>query len=50
MLYPVFSRTGVWSYNWTPTSLGTVRIMIRAVDDSGNQQDLPTEITVTVVE
>jgi hypothetical protein len=42
--------TGVWSYNWTPTSLGTVRIMTRAVDDSGNQQDIPTEITVTVVE
>ncbi len=41
--------TGSWSYNWTPTSLGPVTIRSRAVDDSGNEQNPPTEITITVV-
>src|SRR5262245_16572983 len=39
-----------WNYIWTPTTLGQVTIKSRAVDDSGNQQDPPVEITVTVVE
>ncbi|HEU0176378.1 MAG TPA: right-handed parallel beta-helix repeat-containing protein [Blastocatellia bacterium] len=37
-----------WSFNWTPTTPGPVTIRSRAVDDSGNQQDPPAEITVTV--
>jgi len=41
--------TGAWSYNWTPTSTGSVTIRSRAVDDSGNAQNPPTEITVTVI-
>jgi hypothetical protein len=42
--------TSAWGYNWTPTSLGQVTIRSLAVDDSGNQQNPPAEITVTVVE
>jgi hypothetical protein len=42
--------TTSWNYSWTPTTLGPVTIRSRAVDDSGNQQDSPAEITVTVVE
>src|SRR5262245_32382409 len=42
--------TTSWNYSWTPTTLGQVTIKSRAVDDSGNQQDPPAEITVTVVE
>jgi hypothetical protein len=41
--------TGAWNYSWTPTSLGPVTIRSSAVDDSGNQQNPPTQITVTVV-
>jgi hypothetical protein len=37
-----------WSYNWTPTTPGPAPIRSRAVDDSGNVQDPPAEITVTV--
>ncbi|HEY6401326.1 MAG TPA: N,N-dimethylformamidase beta subunit family domain-containing protein, partial [Blastocatellia bacterium] len=39
-----------WSYYWTPTAPGPVTILSRAVDDSGNPQNPPTEITVTVTE
>jgi Big-like domain-containing protein len=42
--------TTAWSFNWTPTIPGPVTIRSRAVDDSGNQQDPPAEITVTVRE
>ncbi|MGJ5673044.1 MAG: N,N-dimethylformamidase beta subunit family domain-containing protein [Nostochopsis sp.] len=37
-----------WSYNWTPSTTGTVTIKSRAIDDSGNIQTTPTEVTVTV--
>jgi nitrous oxidase accessory protein NosD len=37
-----------WSYDWTPDMAGLATIKSRAVDDSGNQQDPPAEITVTV--
>jgi len=37
-----------WSYNWTPSSVGSVTIRSRAVDDSGNIQTLGTAVTVTV--
>jgi hypothetical protein len=42
--------TNTWSYNWTPTTLGQATIKSRAVDTSGNQQDPPAEITVTVAD
>jgi uncharacterized protein DUF4082/N,N-dimethylformamidase beta subunit-like protein/Big-like domain-containing protein len=40
--------TGTWSYSWTPTSSGSATILSIAVDDSGNAQNPPTQITVTV--
>ncbi|MCI0660562.1 MAG: DUF4082 domain-containing protein, partial [Acidobacteria bacterium] len=40
--------TSTWSYNWTPTTSGSVNIRSIAVDDSGNAQNPPTQITVTV--
>jgi uncharacterized protein DUF4082/Big-like domain-containing protein len=45
----VATGTNAWSYNWTPTLPGQAQIRSRAVDDSGNQQNPPAEITVTVV-
>ncbi|WP_231510171.1 N,N-dimethylformamidase beta subunit family domain-containing protein, partial [Streptosporangium roseum] len=46
-----FHATGraSWQYNWTtPTTAGTVTIKSRAVDDIGNIQGTPTEMTVTL--
>jgi N,N-dimethylformamidase beta subunit-like, C-terminal/Domain of unknown function (DUF4082)/Bacterial Ig-like domain/Bacterial Ig domain len=45
------AATGIsaWSYSWTPTALGSVTISSRAVDDSGNAQTTPTQVTVTVI-
>ncbi|MBO0721480.1 MAG: DUF4082 domain-containing protein, partial [Blastocatellia bacterium] len=40
--------TTSWSYNWTPAGNGSVTIMSRAIDDSGNAQTAPTEVTITV--
>src|SRR6266545_2874203 len=40
--------TTAWSYDWTPATPGPATIKSRAVDDSGNVQDPPAEITVTV--
>lgn len=37
-----------WSYTWTPTTLGTVTIKARAVDDSGNLQAVASGVSVTV--
>ncbi|NML16522.1 DUF4082 domain-containing protein [Azohydromonas sp. G-1-1-14] len=37
-----------WSYTWTPTTTGSVTLMSRAVDDSGNIQGTPASRTVTV--
>ncbi len=39
--------TTAWSFNWTPTTPGPVRIRSRAVDNNGNAEDPPAEITVT---
>jgi hypothetical protein len=47
--YNTAMGTTTWSYNWTPTSPGPASIRSRAVDTSGNQQNPPTEITVTSV-
>src|SRR5262249_39525250 len=41
--------TTAWSYAWTPTAPGQATIRSRAVDSSGNTQDPPAMITVTVV-
>lgn len=38
---------GVWSYTWTPSSIGTITIKSRAVDDSGNIETPATGVTVT---
>jgi Domain of unknown function (DUF4082)/Bacterial Ig-like domain/Bacterial Ig domain len=37
-----------WSYNWTPTTAGTVTIKTRAADDSGNLETPGAGVTVTV--
>src|SRR5262249_59382822 len=37
-----------WSYHWTPSALGQVTIKSRAVDNTGNVQDPPAQIHVTV--
>jgi Big-like domain-containing protein len=39
--------TTAWSFSFTPATPGQVRIRSRAVDNSGNTQDPPAEITVT---
>jgi hypothetical protein len=40
--------TTAWSFSWTPITPGPATISSRAVDNSGNQQDPPAGITVTV--
>ena len=45
--HPATGR-GSWTYQWSPTSAGPVTIRVRAVDDSGNLQATPTEVSVTV--
>jgi Bacterial Ig domain/Right handed beta helix region len=46
--YNTATGTTTWSYIWTPAITGSATISSRAVDDSGNAQDPPAEITVTV--
>jgi hypothetical protein len=46
---PVTGTTS-WNYSWTPTTLGSATIKAIAVDDSGNAQNTPTEIDVTVIQ
>jgi Bacterial Ig domain len=46
--YSAATGTTAWSYSLTPTTLGQASIKSRAVDTSGNQQNPPAEITVTV--
>jgi|SRR5262245_30971206 len=45
----IATGTTRWDYLWTPSLLGPVRIKSRAIDDSGNVQEPPAEINVTVV-
>jgi len=40
--------TSAWIYAWSPTLSGPATIKSRAIDNSGNVQDPPAEITVTV--
>jgi hypothetical protein len=44
----VATGTTAWSYDWTPTLSGSATIKSRAIDNSGNQQDPPAQVTVTV--
>ena len=37
-----------WSYEWLPTELGTVILLSRAVDDSGNLEFPEQGVTVTI--
>jgi nitrous oxidase accessory protein NosD len=46
--YSPATGTTAWSFIWTPNTPGQVTIRSRAVDDSGNLQAPPAEITVTV--
>src|SRR5262245_28277820 len=46
--YSPASGPTAWSYMWTPATPGPVTIKSRAVDDNGNVQDPPAEITVRV--
>jgi uncharacterized protein DUF4082/Big-like domain-containing protein len=40
----------LWSFLWTPTPLGPATVKSRAIDNSGNVQDPPAEITVTIAD
>jgi hypothetical protein len=45
--HPTTGRSA-WSYAWTPSALGTVSVLTRAVDDSGNLEHKTTGISYTV--
>ena len=47
--HPATGRV-TWSYDWTPSVLGPVTILSRAVDDSGNLESPSAGVTVTVVD
>src|SRR5262245_19441388 len=46
--YSAATGTNPWSFNWTPGAAGQVTIKSRAVDNTGNVQNPPAEIHVTV--
>jgi parallel beta-helix repeat protein len=46
--YSATTGTTAWSFSWTPTTPGQATLRSRAVDTSGNTQDPPAQITVTV--
>src|SRR5262245_56112357 len=46
--YSAATGTNAWSFNWTPGALGQATIKSRAVDNTGNVQNPPAEIHVTV--
>jgi len=46
--YSAASGTTNWFFSWTPNTPGLVTLKSRAVDDSGNQQDPPAEVTAMV--
>ena len=45
--HPAAGR-GNWSYSWTPGATGTVTIVARATDDSGNIESPGDQVTVNV--
>ena len=46
--YSAATGTTAWSFNWTPSAAGPATIKSRAVDNSGNVQNPPAEIHITV--
>jgi hypothetical protein len=46
--YSAASGTNTWTFNWAPSAPGQVTIKSRAVDNTGNIQNPPAEIHVTV--
>src|SRR5215471_6431486 len=46
--YSAATGTNPWNFNWTPSSPGPATIKSRAADNSGNVQNPPAEIHVTV--
>jgi len=46
--YSTATGTNPWSFKWTPSAPGPVTIKSRAVDNTGNVEDPPAEIHVTV--
>jgi hypothetical protein len=47
--YSAATGTNAWSFNWTPSAAGPAPIKSRAVDNTGNVQNPPTDIAVIVV-
>jgi photosystem II stability/assembly factor-like uncharacterized protein len=47
--YSAATGTTTWSFSWAPTTPGSVTIRSRAVDNSGNTQNPPAEVIVTVI-
>jgi hypothetical protein len=47
--HPAQGRSS-WTYAWSPKTVGPVTLRSRAVDDSGNLQNAPSSVTVTVGE
>ncbi len=45
--HPAVGREN-WSYSWTPTSIGSSTIKVRAVDDSGNLESPGAQVSVNV--
>lgn len=45
--HPATGRA-TWTYSWTPSTLGSVTILSRAADDSGNIESPSAGVTVTV--
>ena len=41
--------TDSWSYEWESTELGKITLYCRAVDDSGNLEQVGQGVTVTIV-
>ncbi|MBO0861361.1 MAG: RTX toxin [Chloracidobacterium sp.] len=46
--YSAATGTTAWSFSWTPATPGSATIRSRAVDTSGNVQNSPAQVTVTV--
>ena len=46
--HPAVGRES-WTFEWTPSGLGTFTIQSRAVDDSGNVESPTAGISVTVI-
>jgi hypothetical protein len=46
--YSAATGTTAWSFNWTPSAPGPATIKSRAIDNSGNVQDPPAQVDVTV--